>query len=240
MAGFSRWALAAQGDRGQRDRFRPALRYPHAAGGDDLYGWRSARTGGDHQGIFAVAGDERIMSKTRPARPKVKVDTTRRPDLKAGEGTVQLAGAVDLRGKIRGRVADLLRGFLARFGWLQTARGAIGDALAAYQRFHGLPVTGELDAATAGEMARPRCGIPDPGPGGPAAYTLMGSKWPKKQITYSFSNMTGQLQPAEVRAAIRMAFDLWQDATSLEITEVQGQADILLLWASGNHGCGYP
>ena len=35
------------------------------------------------------------------------------------------------------------------------------EALRAYQTFHGLPISGRLDAISVGQMALPRCGVPD-------------------------------------------------------------------------------
>ena len=89
--------------------------------------------------------------------------------------------AIALQTGDTGQVVTELQGFLRKYGYLKekdsnfaAARdstlpdAAIGifddateEALRNYQKFHGLPVTGELDRATVTEMRKPRCGIPD-------------------------------------------------------------------------------
>ncbi|CAN9498700.1 unnamed protein product [Ophioblennius macclurei] len=132
---------------------------------------------------------------------------------------------------------------------------AVGDM----QRFYGLEVTGQVDAATLKAMRRPRCGLPDRNPEelGEGArrrkrrrrYTLTGQRWDKDDITYSIvnHNLPPSLGEERTRAAIRKAFEVWRRVTPLAFRElpavdgVDGSsaadlADILLLFASGFHG----
>ena len=68
------------------------------------------------------------------------------------------------------------------------------------------------------------------------------STWDKLDITYSFVNGTGQLQGDVERDLIRRAFALWSDQTALTFTETTDNsiADIVIGWATGDHGDGDP
>ncbi|KAL6458530.1 hypothetical protein MHYP_G00337600 [Metynnis hypsauchen] len=65
---------------------------------------------------------------------------------------------------------------------------AMQSAVAAMQRFYGIPVTGVLDQTTIEWMKKPRCGVPDH----PhisrrrrnKRYALTGQKWRDKKISY--------------------------------------------------------
>ena len=63
------------------------------------------------------------------------------------------------------------------------------------------------------------------------------SSWDKLDITYTFVNGTGQLEGDVERDLVRRAFALWAEQTSLTFTEVTAStADIVVGWASGEHG----
>ncbi len=67
------------------------------------------------------------------------------------------------------------------------------------------------------------------------------SSWDKLDITYTFVNGTGQLEGDVERDLVRRAFALWAEQTSLTFTEVTAStADIVVGWASGEHGDGDP
>jgi hypothetical protein len=68
------------------------------------------------------------------------------------------------------------------------------------------------------------------------------STWDKLDITYAFVNGTGQLEGDIERDLIRRAFALWSDQTPLTFTEVSNAstADIVIGWATGDHGDGDP
>ena len=68
------------------------------------------------------------------------------------------------------------------------------------------------------------------------------STWDKLDITYAFVNGTGQLDGNVERDLIRQAFALWAAQTALTFTETadSGAADIVIGWATGDHGDGDP
>lgn len=68
------------------------------------------------------------------------------------------------------------------------------------------------------------------------------SKWSRMDITYYFINGTEKLEGDTERELVRQAFDLWAAQTPLTFTEVsdENQADIVIGWASGEHGDGDP
>ncbi|MED6233450.1 Matrix metalloproteinase-24, partial [Ataeniobius toweri] len=67
---------------------------------------------------------------------------------------------------------------------------AMQSAVAAMQRFYGIPVTGILDETTIEWMRRPRCGVPDHPHTSRRQrnkrYALTGQKWRDKRITYRY------------------------------------------------------
>nr|XP_056714687.1 stromelysin-1-like [Euleptes europaea] len=101
------------------------------------------------------------------------------------------------------------------------------------QEFFGLKVTGKLDSGTLDAMKAPRCGVPDIG--GFRTFPLS-PKWPKKDLTYSLQNYTPDMAGADVEEAIRRAWKLWSDVTSLSFTMVSGDsADILISFGARVH-----
>uniref|UniRef100_UPI000248DAD8 matrixin family metalloprotease n=1 Tax=Paenibacillus elgii TaxID=189691 RepID=UPI000248DAD8 len=157
-----------------------------------------------------------------------------------------------------------LQAFLQRFGYLQSSLSSVTrnlsllnaslpdaaegifddatkDALRNYQQFQGLPVTGELDEATVVETGKPRCGAQDRTQCTQSGdFTLQGNRWDHTNLTYRIVNFTSDLTEAEIRDAIRQAFNLWSEVTPLTFTEVTSNADILIRFATGDHGDGDP
>ncbi|KAG9353413.1 hypothetical protein JZ751_018009 [Albula glossodonta] len=129
---------------------------------------------------------------------------------------------------------------------------AMQSAVAAMQRFYGIPVTGVLDQTTIEWMRKPRCGVPDH----PRIsrrrrnkrYALTGQKWRQKHITYSIHNFTPKVGEKDTQRAIRQAFDVWQTVTPLTFEEIpyseikseRKEADIMIFFASGFHGDSSP
>jgi hypothetical protein len=104
------------------------------------------------------------------------------------------------------------------------------QALIAFQTYAGIPETGELDEATLATMERPRCGFPDVG-----EFVLWSTKWPKKDLTYAFQELSPDLTATQQKQAIRDALALWSAVTPLTFTEVTGTPDIVITWAKGTH-----
>ena len=68
------------------------------------------------------------------------------------------------------------------------------------------------------------------------------SKWANTDISYYFINGTDQLPGDTEQQVITQAFALWAAQAPLTFTQVgdQGQADIVIGWATGDHGDGDP
>jgi len=157
-----------------------------------------------------------------------------------------------------------LHKYLARFGYLHTedpgafapirraARepeatpdqfdDATEQALTRYQRFHGLPETGELDAATTGQMSRPRCGFPDVGDGQVGSFLAQGNRWTTTNLRYGFENFSPDLTEAETRGAVTAALGYWSAVTPLRFQEVAigDNPEIKIRFVAGDHGDGSP
>lgn len=113
---------------------------------------------------------------------------------------------------------------------------ATSTALARYQHFNGLPVTGRFDAPTRDMMTRPRCGLPDT-----AAISVRFRpvcSWSKTWLTYAFGTGTSDIIGDEERQAVRNAFATWSAAAPLAFRELQPNqdSDVLIQW--GNAACG--
>ncbi|NXG06398.1 MMP28 protein, partial [Sakesphorus luctuosus] len=134
------------------------------------------------------------------------------------------------------------------------------EALRDFQRVTHLPLSGVLDAPTLHQMAQPRCGTDDGDSRaagtrrGSAARrrrrtaqhgghrqqrSLWGGRWYKKHLTYRVVNWPLYLPQHEVRLAVRAAFELWSNVSSLVFWEAQdGPADIRLTFFHGDHNDG--
>jgi len=120
---------------------------------------------------------------------------------------------------------------------------ATESGLTNFQRFLGLPITGELDIATVAEMSKPRCGVPDllPRVVGPFGFAAPGNRWPRTQLSYSFDesiNTVPGVSAQLIRGGIRAALDLWSAATPLRFTASTGTGDLKFRFAAGDHGDG--
>ena len=111
------------------------------------------------------------------------------------------------------------------------------EALKRFQEFNHLPSSGKVDKATLALMNQSRCGCPDL-----AEFADTGRKWPNNNLTYGFQNFTPDLPRAHVIQAIEQAFALWEAETPLSFRRVAISAspDIVIRFASGNHGDGSP
>ncbi|MDP9849282.1 matrixin family metalloprotease [Streptosporangium lutulentum] len=120
-------------------------------------------------------------------------------------------------------------------------------AVTAFQERQGLEPTGIVDDQTIALIQRPRCGVPDyPVTGGDPTlaqgeadpFVVWGTRWPTRNVTYSFSNTTSDLSVADQRAAVEAAFARWAAVTPLTFTEIAAEGDIRIGWYTGEHGDG--
>lgn len=62
--------------------------------------------------------------------------------------------------------------------------------------------------------------------------------WGRNNITFSFQNGTNDIAGNDERNAVREAFQIWSDYGNINFTEVTSNADLVILWGTGNHGDG--
>ena len=172
--------------------------------------------------------------------------------------------ALDTDRGASGPVVDELQAYLSRFGWLRLTGGApvvaahlelpeaspgrfddaTAAALADFQRFYRLPVTGRLDAETLALIQRPRCGMPDRpvGPHSPGVdeFVASGTKWANPHVGYHMSQGTGDLSTGDVMGALGIAYRSWCLEAAIEVHAVASNPDIDVRFATGDHGDGNP
>ena len=119
------------------------------------------------------------------------------------------------------------------------------EAVRAYQLFHSLPITGEMDHPTIALMSRPRCGNEDPPAwsSGPARFVPR-QPWSMNNLSYSFDSTCDHvpgLTPGQVRGAIVAALKLWSDKSSLKFhATTSSNANLKFGFWERDHGDGYP
>ncbi|XP_044297860.1 stromelysin-1-like [Varanus komodoensis] len=102
------------------------------------------------------------------------------------------------------------------------------------QQFLGLQVTGNLDSNTLEVIQKSRCGNPDVGE---FAFFAGQPKWGKKALTYRILNYTPDMNKSDVDKDIEKAFKVWSQVSPLIFRRVSGgNADIMISFASGEHG----
>jgi peptidoglycan hydrolase-like protein with peptidoglycan-binding domain len=111
-------------------------------------------------------------------------------------------------------------------------------AVGLFQQANGLPVTGDVDEDTLDLMNQPRCGFPDIVVEGVGEFVAQGNRWNVNPVSYSYTNTTPDLPVADVRAAVRGAFDRWSAVSSLNFVENPNGGDIRIGFFSGDHGDG--
>lgn len=99
---------------------------------------------------------------------------------------------------------------------VKALKGAELDAaIKAYQRFHGLKPTGEVEDRTAHNFSRRRCGLPD--------FNITDGtvcKWPHRQITYYPDLNLPGLTESQVQQAFDVAFSQWAAICNIEPVRV--------------------
>ncbi|XP_077051796.1 matrix metallopeptidase 30 [Siphateles boraxobius] len=119
----------------------------------------------------------------------------------------------------------------------QRSASPLTEKMKEMQKFFRLNVTGTLDRETLEVMKKPRCGVPDV-----AAFSTFGGnpRWKTNKLTYRIENYTPDMSVAEVDDSIRRALQVWADVTPLRFTRIySGTADIMISFATRNHGDGY-
>ncbi|XP_053310801.1 matrix metalloproteinase-28 [Spea bombifrons] len=147
--------------------------------------------------------------------------------------------------------------FLEKYGYIKeekkdASKAELAVALRDFQRLSNLPVSGDLDATTLFQMTVPRCGMKDTGHmqwmdqfNRPLSvqqrsrrYTSK-NKWYKRHLTYHIVNWPWYLSQHQVRQAVKTAFQLWGNVSSLTFSEATtGPADIRLAFYDGDHNDG--
>uniref|UniRef100_A0A8U8BIA0 Uncharacterized protein n=1 Tax=Geospiza parvula TaxID=87175 RepID=A0A8U8BIA0_GEOPR len=126
----------------------------------------------------------------------------------------------------------------------RAAPASLSAALAAMQRFYGIPVTGTADPDTIRAMLRPRCGVPDKFGAQVKAqvrrrrrFALQGLRWEQPEITYSIQNYTPGRGGHTWRLATRRT-----PGTPPGVPRGGGGgvADIMVMFAEGFHGDATP
>ncbi|XP_033320869.2 matrix metalloproteinase-14 isoform X1 [Megalopta genalis] len=143
--------------------------------------------------------------------------------------------------------------YLSQFGYLQPinptsggiiSKDSLSRAVAEFQAFAGLNITGDFDEDTYKLMALPRCGVKDkvgPGFGRSKRYALQGSRWRVKKLTYKISKYPRNLPQQKVDVELSKAFKVWSDYTDLLfIQKKSGQVHIEIRFEKGEHGDGDP
>lgn len=136
--------------------------------------------------------------------------------------------------------------YLTNFGYYNphsfNSGDSIKNAIKDFQKFYHLKETGIVDDATKNEMAKPRCGLPDKGPGSGRRNGYFGtySKWRTTALTYAFINTGRDLSAGTVKSIIKKAFGHWSKVTPLTFREVSGKGNINIGFHSGAHGDNSP
>lgn len=144
--------------------------------------------------------------------------------------------------------------YLSQFGYLVPqspetgnlrTQSSVEDAIRQFQRMAGIPVTGKIDDETRRTMQLPRCGVSDRISNGNSArkkrYTIQGSKWAKRDLTYKIQQVTPRLPRLKVEREIARAFKVWSEVTSLTFTQKDmDPVDIEVLFARNHHGDRHP
>lgn len=109
-----------------------------------------------------------------------------------------------------------------------------------YQKDADIPVTGKYDLATADDMNKPCCSVPDRR--ATEAFETAATKWPYFNLTYRFDNFCEELSAADCRRVIAAAFAKWSAVTPLVFRETSGPGavDIRIGWYRRDHQDGSP
>jgi len=110
-----------------------------------------------------------------------------------------------------------LNGLSRRSGLPHQRQLARTRAIATFQEFFKLPVTGQLDETTRNAMRAPRCGMKDVGSTKRSGEL---AKWDVLELNWAYRNPSRQLNAATIKTAIKQALDIWSKVTPLQFNEV--------------------
>ena len=150
--------------------------------------------------------------------------------------------------------------YLQRYGYMNEssananliAEESFQEAVVAFQRFAGIPETGQVDSLTVRFMQMPRCGNKDRSGKGENGkrrrkrrkrYALQGSKWRRQELTYRISQYPMRFlhKKHEVDGQIERAFRIWSQVAPIDfVVKKEGRVHIDIRFASGEHGDGDP
>ncbi|XP_028564210.2 matrix metalloproteinase-28 isoform X3 [Podarcis muralis] len=153
--------------------------------------------------------------------------------------------------------------FLRKYGYFGSVHRGLdpaefSEAIREFQWVYHLPLSGALDASTIRHMSLPRCGVNDLDSRsawkdrvdsmllGRAVrrrrrkrFSHQSGKWYKRHLTYRVVNWPRYLPEHQVRQAVKAAFELWSNVSSLVFWEAAGDpADIRLTFFHGDHNDG--
>ena len=107
-----------------------------------------------------------------------------------------------------------LQHYLMEYHYISPARSGNHNTTVAienFQKFFGLPVTGELDEETMYEMKKPRCGDPDVDiSGGRRKRYVTYGKWRKTNLKY-YMTYGDDMSPNHQARIMARAFKYWSD-----------------------------
>jgi len=116
------------------------------------------------------------------------------------------------------------------------------EAVIDFQEFAGLEKTGELDTETVELMHTPRCGVRDKVSKKVGDFTLEGSKWSKRNLTWRITKYSSKLGQDDLDSAMERAFGMWAEVADLSFTRTIGgpKPVIEVRWEVEKHGDGEP
>lgn len=118
---------------------------------------------------------------------------------------------------------EVLCEYLKDLGWVKpetTPADDLDNAVRAYQAFHGLDVTGEVDSTTERHIVQPRiCGLPDimevRGPGGICM-------WGHKNVKCKIAGQLSRLSKEAFKQAFQEAISYWNAVCGINLTMTDG------------------
>lgn len=117
-------------------------------------------------------------------------------------------------GSLMSLSTSFLQYYLRQYHYISPARSGNHNTTVAnenFQKFFGLPVTGELDEDTIYEMKKPRCGVPDVDiTGGRQKRYATSGKWRKTNLKYYMTYGDDMSHDHQARIMAR-AFKYWSD-----------------------------